>query len=143
MKKMLAGLAVVFLLLLVAGFFLIPSQPVVRKMITVAGPQPAVFRAFTDPMLLQQWLSSGSGKISTSNDTLVYTDGKLRMLISPGMLHVAQVIISKNEKAYNSTVNIIAVSQSESAIEWKAVFPLASNPVSRLRNYFAAKQTAN
>ena len=140
MKKWLVGFILVLVLALGALYFFLPAQPVARQMITVSGPQPAVFRALTDPRIVQQWLTVPSGKINTIKDTIVYTEGNHQILITGGMMHVVQMKIKEGEPVYNSTINIISLSQSASAIDWQAQIPRTANPFGQFENYFAARK---
>jgi len=138
MKRNIAAIAIVFILLLAGSYIFIPQKLKVSSAITYQANGEGVFRfLFAD----SNWGKWWPGKISTDTSSKkIFSYSDYDYSIEKIRYHSFELTLSKDEDSYNSLLKIVSFKTDSIGIEIETELNSGNNPVSRIKNYFNAKK---
>lgn len=138
MKKWLIGIVTAFLLFLIGSYFFIPRKIDLKKTITANANQSGVYRFLTDLSNWPRWWPGSSSTLDGA-DTL-FESGGYRFKKATEGYNTFKIVIEKGKTADSSQLHIFPLGTDSIKIEWGATINTGSNPFSRIRRYFKAKE---
>ena len=138
MKRNIAAIAIVFILLLAGTYIFIPQKLKVSSAITYQANGEGVFRfLFAD----SNWGKWWPGKISTDTSSKkIFSYSDYDYIIEKIRYHSFELTLTKDENSYNSLLKIVSFKTDSIGIEIETELNSGNNPVSRIKNYFNAKK---
>lgn len=133
MKKLTWIVPVALILALLASLFLLPSQPVVSRKITLHAAQDGVAKLLTQKNKWQQWWPASKQDIHYDSANFSYQQQLLKAA-------VMQVPVGKT--FINAQLQTILYAADSCGVIFQAVLPATSNPIKKISNYFESRQIA-
>lgn len=124
------------LLIIIAEYVFIPPKLNLAAVTGVRANDQATFRLLSDESQWQRWWPQKQPGVESSS--LNYNGADYT--ISKWMFQSLAVNITKNERSYNSRLDLVPVGRDSFAIEWKADVLTGSAPIQRYRDYRNGKQ---
>jgi hypothetical protein len=141
MKKWLIRVVFVFILFLIGSYFFIPKKIFVTKSITANANQTGVYRFLSDESNWQKWWP-GSSSINKDAEN-VFESGGYRFKKTKLLYNSFEISIEKDKSIDSSLLHIFLPGNDSIKIEWNATINTGTNPFSKIRHYFKAKQLSN
>src|SRR5688572_11523149 len=141
MKKWLIGVSSIFILFLLCVYVFIPSKILVAKSISANINQYGVYRFLSNDSNWQKWwpdLSSAPGILENSYNSGGYLFQKTKPLYNS-----FEIAIKDGKNTQSSFLNIFPYGNDSIKIEWSTIINTGTTPLSKLRNYFKAKELRN
>ena len=137
MKKWIIVAFSLFLLFLIGVYFFIPGKIVVTRSITANANQSGVYRFLTDESNWSKWWP-GSSSTDKDADT-VFESGGYRFKKTIHGYNSFGIIIEKDKIPIAAFYIIFSPGNDSIKIEWNTTINTGSNPFSKIRQYFKAK----
>lgn len=133
------SLAIVFILVLILGgsYFIIPRQILVTSFITANASQNGAYRFLSDNSNWKKWWPDSS---HTDISKSIFEINGYRFKRDQLLLNAFVFMIQKNKDADSSLLQIFSLSNDTIKITWNATLNAGANPVSKIRNYFKARE---
>jgi hypothetical protein len=135
MKKWLAGVLIVVVLLIACSYVFIPSTIVVSNVRYIHEYQNSVIKFFNDSVLLNNWWKSVSEKEGANYKYKGY-DYQIKSALS----NLVEINIHSGEINGLSTLISANIYMDSSAIQWSTEIKASINPFERIRQYKEAKK---
>jgi hypothetical protein len=133
MKKLFWIVPAAVLLLLVCGFFLLPSQTIISQKMTLRASQDGVVNALTNKEKWQQWWPADQQDLLYDSLNFSYQ----QQLMKTAILHVPY-----RDTLLPAQINAILYKIDSSAVIFQTSLPPATNPFARLSNYLQGRKIA-
>ena len=138
MKKWLIVAFSLFLLFILGTYFFIPGKIVVKKSITANANERGVYRFLTDASNWPMWWP-GSSSVNNDAEKVFESDG-YRFKRAMSGYNAFEIVIEKGKTADSSVLRIFPQGNDSIKIEWAATINAGSNPITKIRQYFKAKE---
>ena len=138
MKRTIAAIVILFILLLAGTYIFIPQKLKISGAIKYQANGEGLFRFL---LADSNWAKWWPGKVSTDTGSKkIFSYSGYDYSIKEILYHSLELSLSKNESSYTSLLKIIAFEKDSSGIEIGSELNSGSDPVSRIQNYFKAKE---
>lgn len=139
MKRLLVAGLVIFCIALIAVYVSIPKELEISSIAVIKANERSVYRSLVDKNNWKNWwpLQPIDSRQKETNE--FYLDGysyKIGAKLPDGM----EVIINHQDSSNSSLLRLLRLSPDSMLIKWTATVPTTYNPVTRVKQYFAAKR---
>ncbi len=141
MRKWIATVLTIICLLLASLYLFIPAEMVLQKDVEIKMNQQAVKRLLLDENNWHKWWHG-------DESTLVDKYTKQSVLFNENTYTIKDIkyssvlftILHKNNALATSSLDIIATSKDTVKLYWETIIATSKNPITRLQQYFSARQ---
>ena len=137
MKKWSAALVLILVLLLGGSYLFIPRQILVTSFVTANAAQNGVYRFLSDNSNWKKWWPGSS---DTDRSAAVFEMNGYRFERDRLLLNAFAMTIKKNDDIDSSHLQLFSLGTDSVKITWNATINTGLNPVSKIRNYFKARE---
>ena len=136
-KRIIAAIVILFVLLLAGTYIFIPQKLKVSSAITYQANGEGVLRF----LFAGNWEKWWPGKVSTnSNSKKIFSYSGYDYYIEKIRHAAFELTLTKDETSYNSLLKVISFKKDNVGIEIESELNGGSDPLSRIKNYFTAKK---
>ncbi|HYE55299.1 MAG TPA: GyrI-like domain-containing protein [Chitinophagaceae bacterium] len=132
-KKITLALIIILILATLSTYILIPSSLPVSKIIYVHATPGGTSRTLSNENKWKEWWP-------TPNTQSPYAYNNFTFDPDRAVIDIMGVIIRNSGDSIYSTIAILPLSIDSAAIQWKCSIQTGNNPITRVRQYFKAKQ---
>lgn len=137
MKKWIVIACSLVFLFLAGVYFFIPDKIIVTRSITANANQSGVYRFLSDTSNWARWWP-GSSSADKDLDRVLESGG-YRFKKTVEGYNSFGIIIEKGRSADSSVLHIFSMGNDSLTIEWGAIINTGSNPFTKIRQYYKAK----
>ena len=133
MKKWLAGLLILLLLISVSPLLLIPSHLQVNSLTITHAPVNSVSRVLADPAAWNKWWRNKNGRPPEGTPSFRYGSS----LFGPNgkSSNIIGILISDDSLKINSFITLVTFGPDSTGIDWAFDMPTSTNILTRVRQY--------
>ncbi|HEV7330612.1 MAG TPA: hypothetical protein VGN63_06180 [Flavisolibacter sp.] len=133
MKKLIWIVPAILLLLLTAVVFLLPSQPVVYRKISLHASQDGIVKLLTQKNKWQQWWPITQKGVIYDSANFSYQ----QQLLKSAIMH-----LPFQDSNLLAQMNTVMYSADSAGVIFQMALPASSNPLQKITNYFESRKLA-
>ncbi|HYH14586.1 MAG TPA: hypothetical protein VD794_05175 [Flavisolibacter sp.] len=137
MKKLLAILLLLAIVVTFASYILIPNSKLAIETTSISTNYNAVFRALSEPETLSRLIKSKTAAISPGISAFEYNDVNMRF--QERMNATIEVSMEKEGKIAKSVIMVTPKGDESTLVEWRMRLSQSYNPFKRIQQYIQTK----
>ena len=138
MKKILI-LVAILLLALVISYFAIPEKLQISKVALLSSNKRKAYRCLTEENLLNKFLEKSTND-AKSDTGYAFTHNGISFLFRQRMFDLVEVGIVTGGDTLESFISLTELSPDSSSLVWSSSMEAASNPFTRMSNYWKGRK---
>ena len=139
MKKWLLVFVVLFLLLMLCDYLLIPATLEISKVTPVNATPSATFRFLSDQGRWKKWWPGQAS--DTPSSSFTYKSDTL--FVSGKVQHIVEISIADKGETFKTVCTILAIPGDSAIIQWRTSMEAGLNPFHRVAQYRRAHEIKN